>query len=95
MIKDDSKMKNKTISDSLTEKISDEIFKEFSGGSYWQKYDNCDLILAELKKSNFKLGVISNFDERLFDILKNLDIRQYFDFVCIPSTCNGSYKPDK
>ena len=93
MLLDDSKAKNLSLDDKLINQISDNIFEEFSKATYWRKYDNCDLILSELNKKNIKLGVISNFDERLFEIMKNLNINSYFDFVCIPSNSNGYYKP--
>ncbi len=89
---DDSKSKNLKLDESLINQISDDIFNEFSKEKYWKKYENCDSILNELNKRNFKLGVISNFDERLFVIMKNLKIDSYFSFVCIPSNTN-SYKP--
>jgi HAD superfamily hydrolase (TIGR01549 family) len=93
MLVDDSKVKNLNLNEKFINQISDDIFNEFSKATYWKKYDNCDYILHELTKRNFKLGIISNFDERLFEIIKNLNIDSYFSFVCIPSNSNGSYKP--
>lgn len=76
--------------------ISNFIFNEFSKKDYWLKYNNCDLFLSELKHTNkYKLGIISNFDERLFQILNNLNLTKYFDFICIPSNCNGAFKPNE
>jgi putative hydrolase of the HAD superfamily len=76
--------------------ISNFIFNEFSKKDYWSKYTNCDLFLNDLKHTNkYKLGIISNFDERLFQILNNLNLTKYFHFICIPSNCNGSFKPNE
>ena len=41
-----------------------------------------------------KLGIISNFDDRLHSILNQLDLAQYFDFI-LTSYETGSEKPDK
>lgn len=79
----------------VIETISNEIFDEFKKPDYWQKYPNCDHVLQRLKQKGLKLGVISNFDERLFDIIKSLGLDIYFDFVCIPSNSDGAYKPQK
>lgn len=75
--------------------ISNVIFDEFSNGKYWVKYENCDTILIDLKNRNFKLGIISNFDERLYKIITDLKLINYFDFVCIPSNSGGHPKPHK
>ena len=76
-------------------KISEHIYLEFSKEIYWKKYENCDSILDSLKQKGFGLGVISNFDERLFEIVKNLGIKNYFDWILIPSNSGGHSKPDR
>lgn len=52
-----------------------------------------DKVLSELQQAGYRLGVISNFDERIYQILENMGIRGFFDFVQIPSTCHGFAKP--
>lgn len=81
------------LDDKTIQMLTNLIFDEFSKEAYWQKYEDCDNVLDSLKKKGFKLGIISNFDERLFDIINNLKLSKYFDFVCIPSNSNGAYKP--
>jgi putative hydrolase of the HAD superfamily len=48
-----------------------------------------------LRQAGYRLGVISNFDERLYKILENMNIDGYFDFVQIPSSCQGFAKPSE
>jgi putative hydrolase of the HAD superfamily len=46
-----------------------------------------------LRDRSFKLGVISNFDSRLFGILDGFGITQFFDPIII-STQAGAAKPE-
>lgn len=94
VIQDDLQAKNKIgmFDEFKLEDMASTIYDEFTQAKYWDKYKNCDSVLKELKQS-FKLGVISNFDERLFDIMIQLNLDKYFDFVCIPSNSQGLPKP--
>jgi putative hydrolase of the HAD superfamily len=49
--------------------------------------------LTELKRRGLKLGVISNFDSRLYDLLRACRLDHFFDSVHI-STRVGAAKPD-
>jgi len=83
----------KQFSDNELSKISHFIYEEFCKEKCWIKYQDCDSLLNDLKSNGYKLGVISNFDERLFKILTELKIIHYFDFICIPSNSEGYAKP--
>ncbi|KAI9360270.1 HAD-like domain-containing protein [Pilaira anomala] len=50
--------------------------------------------LKELKNYGFKMGVISNSDERVVKVIENLKLDTYFDFV-IASSLVGYEKPNK
>src|SRR5262245_49753947 len=52
------------------EEFFDEIFERFRGHEFWRVYDDVAPTLAELKRRGQKLGVISNFDSRLYDVLR-------------------------
>lgn len=43
--------------------------------------DNVPKILIDLKSKNYKLGVISNLPNPLYDILKKYNLKKYFDVV--------------
>jgi HAD superfamily hydrolase (TIGR01549 family) len=60
-----------------------------------EKFPDCDHVLKSLKSLDYKIGVISNFDDRLEKILNNLDLLKYFSFVLVPNNCNGLSKPNK
>jgi HAD superfamily hydrolase (TIGR01549 family) len=96
ILNENSKFKKEAL---LPQKIAREIgletFKEFSRPECWKKYDGCDNLLENLRAKGLKLGVISNFDERLFEIVENLGIEKCFDFIITPSNTNGLYKPQK
>ncbi|RMH07559.1 MAG: HAD family hydrolase [Nitrospirae bacterium] len=70
----------------------DEIFEAFGGPDLWAVYPEVPDVLAHLKQEGYELGIISNFDTRLFGILRGLHLDQYFDSVTI-STLAGSAKP--
>jgi len=71
----------------------DEIFERFRGRESWRAYDDVAPALTELKRRGFRLGVISNFDSRLYDVLRACSLDHFFDSVHI-STRVGAAKPD-
>lgn len=96
LIKEDALAKNiQPPSETHAARIGLATYEEFKQAKYWAKYENADLVLDKLKQNGYKLGVISNFDERIFNIIKNLNLSNFFDFVLIPSTANGFYKPKR
>ena len=70
-----------------------ELFEYFRNGDAWRLYDDVLPTLHKLKNNGIGLGVISNFDSRLTDLLSNLGIFDLFDSVHI-SSCEGAAKPD-
>ena len=70
-----------------------ELFEYFRTGDAWRLYDDVHPTLHKLKNNGIGLGVISNFDSRLTDLLSNLGIFDLFDSVHI-SSCEGAAKPD-
>lgn len=71
----------------------EDIFERFRGGELWKVYDDVVPALTMLKQQDFRLGVISNFDSRLLDVLRACELDQFFDSVHI-STRAGAAKPD-
>ena len=61
--------------------ISSVLYKEFSTACCWQVYPETFDVLEHLKKRNYPLAVISNFDERLDTILESLRLKEYFTFI--------------
>jgi putative hydrolase of the HAD superfamily len=77
----------------LFDQFFDEIFERFRGRDFWRVYDDVAPALEELKRRGLKLGVISNFDSRLYDVLKACSLDHFFDSVHV-STRVGAAKPD-
>ena len=73
----------------------DVIYDAFRGGENWRIYEDVTAsdILGTLKRRGVVLGVISNWDSRLFGILENMGLARHFDFV-LASAVVGSAKPD-
>jgi len=59
------------------------VFEVFEDPSSWRMFPETASTLARLKSQGFELGIISNFDTRLFSILRGLDMADVFDTVTI------------
>jgi putative hydrolase of the HAD superfamily len=75
------------------ERFFDEIFERFRGREFWRVYDDATPALAELKRRGLRLGVISNFDSRLCEVLKACGLDRFFDSIHVSSRA-GAAKPD-
>lgn len=69
------------------------IFEFFRTADAWQVFADVAPTLAALKRRGLRLGIISNFDARLYDVLRGLRLHEYFDSIHI-STEVGAAKPD-
>ena len=70
-----------------------DVFEFFQKKEAWRLYDDVIPTLTELKNRGMRLAVISNFDSRLDDLLRDLEIDHFFDGIHI-STRIGAAKPD-
>ncbi|MFA9408183.1 MAG: HAD-IA family hydrolase [Candidatus Dadabacteria bacterium] len=70
----------------------DELFEVFRSDA-WEIFPETKEVLTILKEKNYKLGIISNFDSRVYDVMNNLEIYEYFDTFVISSEA-GHAKPD-
>lgn len=69
------------------------VFERFSEPDAWRLYDDVHPALTALTRHGFKLGVISNWDERLRPLLTQLGLASYFSSLII--SCEvGATKPD-
>lgn len=69
-----------------------ELYGIFEGEHGWVLYPETDQVLKDLKAFGFRLGVVSNFDSRLFTVCGRLGIDRYFDVIVISSQV-GVAKP--
>ncbi len=70
-----------------------DLFTYFASAEPWFLYPETIATLAFFKQSNIAIGVASNFDSRLYSVLRSLSLDHYFQSVTI-STEVGSAKPD-
>lgn len=68
------------------------LFDRFAHPDAWQLYADTEETLRQLRRRGVSLGIISNFDSRLFGILEGMGIAPLFDTVVI-STRAGAAKP--
>ncbi len=59
------------------------LYERFAQPGAWRLFRDVRPTLKALRARGFRLGVISNWDERLNPLLEKLELRQYFDAVTI------------
>ena len=79
--------------DRILPEYFDMVFELFRRAEAWVLYPDCRETLEGLRERGYRLGVLSNFDSRLYDVLANLGIEALFEQVFI-SWRIGVAKPD-
>lgn len=77
---------------SQLEVLGEALYDIFRSGEGWVLEPGCPECLEQLKGQGQRLGVISNFDSRLEEVLKSLGIRDFFQTVTVSSR-SGAAKP--
>jgi putative hydrolase of the HAD superfamily len=67
-----------------------EVFDLFGRAESWLLYPETLSVLKALKGKGLELGIISNFDSRLFGVLRGLGIEEFFDTVTISSLAHAA-----
>lgn len=68
------------------------IYDHFAEPGVWQAYPEAASVLSDLRARGIPLGVISNFDRRLYANLEDIGLAAYFDHITISSEV-GADKP--
>jgi putative hydrolase of the HAD superfamily len=68
----------------------DEVFQVFENSSSWLLFPETLSVLTRLRQHGFELGIVSNFDSRLFTVLRGLGIEQLLDTVTISSLAQAA-----
>ena len=71
----------------------DELWETFAHGHRWRVFAGTHETLAALRRRGYRLGVLSNWDNRLHRVLAETGLRACFDAVTISSEA-GHEKPD-
>jgi putative hydrolase of the HAD superfamily len=70
-----------------------EMFEFFTLPDAWYIYDDVIPTLEYLQNKGIKLGIISNFDSRIYSVLDNLKLQNFFTSVTISTEVRAA-KPD-
>ena len=76
------------------EQFFEQVYDRFRDSQGWILFPETIEVLTEVKKRSLKLGVISNFDDRAYSVMRSLNILQFFDSVTLSSE-TGYCKPDR
>jgi putative hydrolase of the HAD superfamily len=68
----------------------DQVFRVFEDHRSWRLFPETVSTLTRLKALDLELGIISNFDSRLFTVLRGLGIAEAFDTVTISSLAQAA-----
>ncbi len=69
------------------------LYQYFATDKPWYIYDDVIPTLEYWQKQKIKLAIISNFDSRIYQVLKSLDLDKFFSSITI-SSVTGVAKPD-
>jgi putative hydrolase of the HAD superfamily len=70
------------------------LFEHYRRAEAWRVRPGVPGMLAALRRRGWPLGIVSNFDHRLLEILQAIDLASHFDSVTLPIQC-GVSKPDR
>jgi putative hydrolase of the HAD superfamily len=78
--------------DAVFDPMFEDIYAHFAQPGVWELFPDAIPVLDALK-GHYRLGIVSNFDRRLYPVLDHLGIRHYFDTIVLSSEA-GIDKPD-
>jgi REG-2-like HAD superfamily hydrolase len=70
------------------------LFETYRSAGAWRERPGARDLLSALRREGFVLGLASNFDHRLPEILKGLALIEFFNVIEIPSL-HGRAKPER
>lgn len=70
-----------------------DLYAHFATAAPWFVYDDAYSFLACWQDQGIQLGLISNFDSRIYAVLEALDLKHFFQSITIASEV-GSAKPE-
>ena len=76
------------------DRFFDQVYDTFRNSQGWVLFPETVEVLKELKAAGCKLGVVSNFDTRIYSVMESLSILEFFDAVTTSSE-TGFCKPDR
>lgn len=71
------------LAEKLPEAFFPAVYRRFIDAEVWSVHEDALAVLDELASRDFNLGVISNWDDRLRPLLKNLKLTPYFQAITV------------
>ena len=68
----------------------EQVFHVFEDHRSWALFPETYVVLTRLREEGFELGIVSNFDTRLFPVMRGLGIDRLFDTVTISSLARAA-----
>ncbi|KAJ8876388.1 hypothetical protein PR048_020833 [Dryococelus australis] len=87
-----SSSEKQKINEHVLKTIAETLIEDYKSCDCWVVTDGSVSALSRFKESGMHLGVVSNFDSRLENVLESTDLIKYFDFV-LGSYAVGHEKP--
>ena len=75
------------------DRFFDELYDLFARAKVWKLDSEAIPLLRKLRARKLVIGIVSNWDSRLFSICEGMDVKKYFDFI-LASAVVGFAKPD-
>jgi putative hydrolase of the HAD superfamily len=72
----------------------DELWRHYATAAAWELAPGATQALDALAKAGRRLGVLSNFDQRLRPLLRDLGVHERFEVIVLPGDV-GAGKPDR
>jgi putative hydrolase of the HAD superfamily len=76
-----------------SKELFSDLYQHFATAAPWKIFDDTLPCLESLRRRGVKLGIISNWDNRLRPLLRALGLEQYFEVIVVSGEV-GSHKPD-
>jgi putative hydrolase of the HAD superfamily len=73
----------------------EQVFQVFEDPRSWALFPETHAVLTRLREEGFELGIVSNFDSRLFSVIRGLNIDRLFDTVTISSLARAAKPASK
>lgn len=80
--------------DGVLSLMAENLYRDFCSARNWELLPTAAETLSRCCQRGLRMGVVSNFDNRLEDILAQCDLRRHFEFV-LTSEAAGFAKPDR
>ncbi|XP_069729238.1 haloacid dehalogenase-like hydrolase domain-containing protein 3 [Phaenicophaeus curvirostris] len=74
--------------------VAENLYHDYCSARNWEVLPGASETLSQCCQRGFRMGVVSNFDNRLENILSQCNLRHHFEFI-LTSEAAGFAKPDR